>query len=361
MQSHPILYKKDSAGKVRTWFMETCDDQHRTVAGIQNGKSVVSNWTTCTAKNVGRSNEVQPSAQALLEVQAQYGKKLDRDYFRSVHEVDVPRYFKPMLAQKYESVKYPVYSQPKLDGIRAIVDRHGMKSREGRPFVSCPHIMEALAPFFAEFPEAVLDGEIYNHDFKDDFNEIVSIVKQEKPSIFDLVWARRSAQYHVYDLPSAAHLPFGRRRIMLLDDLGIHSGGCIQLVPTVHVGNQALLDDIYAEYLDVGFEGQMVRLNAPYEQKRSKTLLKRKEFQDAEYDLVVIEEGLGNWSGVAKKIVARLPDGRTFGAGIKGTKAQAAKLLTEKHDKVTVRFFNLTPDGIPRFPVATHFYSGERI
>jgi ATP-dependent DNA ligase len=104
----------------------------------------------------------------------------------------------------------------------------------------------------------------------------------------------------------------------------------------------------------------MVRGEGVYEQKRSKQLLKRKEFQDAEYELVSIEEGLGNWSGVAKKITCRLPDGRTFGAGIKGDKKRAAELLHEDHKMVTVRFFALTPDGIPRFPVATKFHGPER-
>jgi ATP-dependent DNA ligase len=74
------------------------------------------------------------------------------------------------------------------------------------------------------------------------------------------------------------------------------------------------LDAAYANCLEEGYEGQMVRLDGPYEQKRSKLLLKRKEFQDAEYDLVRVDEGLGNWAGYGKKAVLRLPDGREFGA-----------------------------------------------
>ena len=105
----------------------------------------------------------------------------------------------------------------------------------------------------------------------------------------------------------------------------------------------------------------MVRLDEPYEQKRSKYLLKRKEFQSEEFPIVAIEAGLGNWAGVAKKVTCRLPDGRTFGAGIRGTKERAAVLLTETWETATVRYFALTPDGIPRFPVVTAFHNGVRL
>ena len=112
--------------------------------------------------------------------------------------------------------------------------------------------------------------------------------------------------------------------------------------------------------IELGYEGSMLRKDAPYEQKRSKTLLKRKDFKDAEFECVRIEEGLGNWAGLAKRVVCRLPDGREFGAGIRGTQARAKELLNETHKQVTVRFFDYTPDGIPRFPVVTAFWADGR-
>ena len=51
------------------------------------------------------------------------------------------------------------------------------------------------------------------------------------------------------------------------------------------------LDDYYGKYLDDGFEGQMVRVtDSPYQNKRSKNLLKRKEFIDEEFEVIDIEE-----------------------------------------------------------------------
>jgi DNA ligase-1 len=104
----------------------------------------------------------------------------------------------------------------------------------------------------------------------------------------------------------------------------------------------------------------MHRLDAPYEQKRSKTLRKRKEFQDEEFKVIRIEEGLGNWSGMAKRVVCQLPDGREFGAGIKGGMERARELLNETHHVATIQFFAYTPDGVPRFPVATKFHGEAR-
>lgn len=125
------------------------------------------------------------------------------------------------------------------------------------------------------------------------------------------------------------------------------------------VDYQEMLDQLYADYIQDGYEGQMVRIDAPYEQKRSKNLLKRKEFQDAEFTLIGLEEGLGNWAGYAKRAIFRLKDGREFGAGIRGSQEFCKALLNERDTHInkpaTVRFFNYTPDGVPRFPVVTEF------
>jgi DNA ligase-1 len=357
------LYKRDSAGRLREWRMEYDGrGSYRTIAGLADGNQAVSDWTLATPKNQGRANETNAIQQAALEVDAAYADKLKREYFLTIAETDTPRFFKPMLAQKYEGLVpgFPVYSQPKLDGIRCIASAKGLSSREGQPILSCPHISAALAPFFEIHPDAVLDGELYNHDLHDDFNEIVSIVKREKCSPAQLAKSAALAQYHVYDWPSHGAWGFDRRSDLLESELEF-ADDCIVSVVTHMASDQAALDRLYADYLEQGYEGQMVRLDLPYEQKRSKSLLKRKEFLDAEFPLVAIEEGLGNWAGVAKRVTFTLPDGRTCGAGIRGTKDRAKTLLHETYDSVTVRYFALTPDGMPRFPVVTAFHNGVRL
>ena len=106
----------------------------------------------------------------------------------------------------------------------------------------------------------------------------------------------------------------------------------------------------------------MVRNNTPYESKRSKNLLKRKEFITEEFKVVQVIEGQGAWTGYAKRFILALPDGTEFGSGVRGTQAQLKELLenSEKPNWATCRFFELTPDGIPRFPVVVDYGPGER-
>jgi len=361
MFSDPI-YKRDSTGNIRVWYYEVDGDSWRTFSGIQDGAMVASGFTVCTPKS-------QPTAeaQALFEAQAEEAKKLARTYHRSISTIDEPIIFEPMLAKSYSGkVKFPVFSQPKLDGIRCVATARGLFTRQGKPITAAPHIVEALEPLFELYPEMVVDGELYNHALKDDFNEIASIVRRLKNDDDDLAKAKAMIQFHVYDcygtedwpnrmIPLANFFPYEKRR----------PTDVIQFVDTRYVSGPDMLDYLYIQYMEAGYEGQMVRLVGPYEQKRSKLLLKRKEFQDQEFELVDVLPGLGNWAGYGKRLVCRLPDGREFGAGVKGNQAFTKDLLENKQryigGQATIKFFALTPDGIPRFPVATDFHPIGRV
>lgn len=359
MITHPEIYKIDSTGKTRVWYLEQIGSQYRTVAGILGGNLVTSEWTICSGKQ-GR-DDIQ---QADFEVEAAYKHKLTREYHRTLDTIGAgAHFFKPMLAKEYAGWQGPCFVQPKLDGARCIATKDGLFSRQGKPFVSVPHIFEALRPIFEYDPSVVLDGELYNHDLRNDFGQIMSLVRQSKPTADDLARSEQLVQYHIYDMPSHSGVFSDRTyslRVLRATRLPEAHGNSLQLVKTEFVTDPDQLDDVHANAMADGYEGTMVRLNQPYEQKRSKHLLKRKEFRTEEFEVVSIDEGLGNWSGVAKSVTCRLPDGRTFGAGIKGTRERAAELLGETHKEVTVRFFEYTPDGIPRFPVVIDFHPTGR-
>ena len=362
--THPTLYSLDSQGQVRTWGMEQDGSRYRTVSGRHGGAETATGWTTATPKNIGRANATTAEEQALLEIQAEYKKKRDRKYYDTVLEAQLggAKFFQPMLARTFDGKKTlpgVFFSQPKLDGVRCIIDARGAWSRQGKPFFAVEHIRAALEPLFERDPDLIFDGELYDHSLHDDFNQIVSLVKKQEPSVKDRERIEALIQYHIYDLPSQ---PGGfMARYEHLRDL-ISERGPLDLVATrQHTGFDSL-DAAYAEYMEMGYEGQMIRLDAPYEVgKRSKSLLKRKEFQDGEFPVLRIEEGIGNWAGYAKRAVLQLPDGREFGAGIKGSRDFTQALLSgPRPDYATVRYFNLTPDGVPRFPVAVAFHWGER-
>jgi DNA ligase-1 len=139
---------------------------------------------------------------------------------------------------------------------------------------------------------------------------------------------------------------------------------CIVPVETVQASSEEQVDDLFGEYIGLGYEGGIIRLDEEYQQKRSKYLLKRKDFEDAEFTIVSIEEGQGNWAGYAKRVIFQLEDGRECGAGLAGNQDYARQLLSERDSyvggQVTVQYFTRTPDGMPRFPIAKALYAGKR-
>lgn len=365
------LYTVDSKGKTRVWYVEIDGDKIRNVAGIYGGNLVESGWKLMKAKNVGKVNESTPEQQAEVEAAALYDKQLAQGgYHRDIANASISTYFEPMLAKTYADMvpidyKQAVFSQPKLDGHRCIARADGLYTRQGKVYMSVPHISMALYDFFKANPDAVLDGELYNHDLKDDFNQLSSIVRKQKPDLADLEKSADVIQYHIYDI-FIADMSFSNRfgalsRMFDANDFP----DCLQLVDTTYVSDQEELDTLYATYLTNRYEGQMVRYNRAYENKRSKHLIKRKEFFDQEYRILDVVEGEGNWAGLAKSLTIELEDGTQASSGIRGNREFAAKLLVNKHLYVgtgyaTVRFPNKTPDGKPRFPVAVDLHQGKR-
>ena len=361
------IFKRDSTGKVRVWYAEVgTDDTNwawRVNTGIHNGKIVTSEWKRVEQKNVGKANETSLEEQASLEVTAEMKKKLERGYFANIEDIDKFEKTKPMLAATYDAKKLDFenkiyFTQPKLDGIRCVARADGLWTRSGKEITSVPHIVESLSEFFTHNPEAILDGELYNHELKDDFNKITSLVRKAKPKPADIEESKRLVQYHVYDRIDTGDRVFGERFQELDIDLD-----AVVLVDTKYVTTQQELDDYYAQYIGDGYEGQMVREDQVYqENKRSKYLLKRKEFITEEYNVTGVSEGQGNWSGCVKRFHLIDAHGVQFDAGVRGTQEQMKALLESgKQPKwATLRYFELTPDGVPRFPVVIDYGYDKR-
>jgi DNA ligase-1 len=135
---------------------------------------------------------------------------------------------------------------------------------------------------------------------------------------------------------------------------GSHSANPLVIVETTEIHGREQLDRCYEDYIEAGYEGQMVRIDGPYENKRSPSLLKRKEFMDKEYTILGYEEGKGNRAGTIKHFKFENENGKEFNSNVKGSFEYLAELLEKADDLIgveaTVKFFNLTPDGVPRFP-----------
>ena len=389
------LYKIDTKGKLREWTMHIDGASFYAVKGLVDGKKTQDKATTTIAKNVGRSNETTPEGQAELQAQAKFQKKLDSGYALNKIDAQKRKFYEPMLAHNFmdrqdELVgKYPVYSQPKLDGIRCIVRKEGDtligRTRNGKEVECIPHILKSLNGFFLAHPKAILDGELYNHDLRDNFNKITSLVRKQRPIKSDkmtdkafgkkqieyqarVIEAEDTIQYHVYDCPKLNDVvnesqSFDFRMEELKEKLMQNKH--IVLVETSEVYSLGNLNSLYGQYLEQGYEGQMIRKNSSkYDNKRSASLLKRKEFIDSEYKIVDINVGNGNRSGTAKHLVCYCPTTKTtFNSNIKGSFDYLKEIYDNRKDYIgqlaTIKYFQLTPDGIPRFPYAIAFRDYE--
>jgi len=265
---------------------------------------------------------------------------------------------KPMLAYKVD--KKPVdwsekvFIQPKLDGVRCIFTKDGAYSRTGKEFKNLAHIKYDLTDYFRKHPNSVLDGELYNHALKNDFEKIISLVRKQKPTEDDRRNAQHLVQYHVYD--TIAEGPdYESRFNWLRTNLPIAAS--MTLIKNTVVESQDEAKMLHNVHLAQGYEGSMLRLNKPYEQKRSYNLQKFKDFSDTEATIIGYEAGKGKFTGLIGKFFMQDDDGNEFGCPIgKGYNfADRKNILDNIHDyigqRATFTYFQRTQAGSYRHPL----------
>lgn len=350
----PKLYKYSSLGQIQSWQIFVSGNLYWTEEGINT--LTKSDPTRCVGKNVGRSNATTDQEQAILEATAKFQQKLNKGY-NEVLTSD-KKFFEPMLAfelKQYEKLlfKVPTFVQPKLDGVRCVLNQEELTTRAGKPIVSCPHLQKDYY---------LLDGELYNHDLKSDFNKIISLVRKTKPTKEDLEESEKMIQYWVYDYPFYKDHVFSERHKFLEEAFKTFPNN-FKLVPAYEIRNRKELDYYHNLFLELGYEGTMIRMDlGGYENKRSKQLLKYKDFQDAEFLILDVTPGLGNRSECAGRLVCQIGD-KTFGCSMTGTVEFMKEVLNNKDQIIgkyaTVKYFQLTEDGIPRFPTLKNIINYE--
>lgn len=345
------LYKAAKAGENVQWSIETKGDSYIETYGRVGGK-MQENVHKCEPKNVGRSNETTAKQQAEAEAKAKWQSKLDKGYREDQDEVDdVP--LLPMLAHSFAErkgkVTYPVYCQPKLNGVRCIAKPDGtLISRGGKPYI-LPHISEQVKALKLEYP---IDGEVYIHG--ETLQDITSYVKKNHGN-----GTTEKLNLVVYDIIMDAE--FERRYAEILKCISLQYNtdmvGRVARLETVPQTKEVDVLDYEKVCVKEGYEGCMVRTtDLMYENNhRSNNLLKVKSFKDDEFKVIsfnVAQNGKVVWHCAAK-------NGKEFDCYHKSTLergqwyAQHGKEFLNR--KLTVKYFDLTPDGLPQFPVGLAF------
>ena len=267
---------------------------------------------------------------------------------------------KPMLAHKFDikRVDYskPVYIQPKLDGVRCLFTKDGAFSRTGKQFMNVAHIQLELISFFKDNPDVVLDGELYNHDLKHDFEKIISLVRKQKPTADDRLEAKNLMQYHLYDFIDNKKTNY-QNRMHQLACADIYSSS-IKYVPAYRVyKHEEALNMHHDAYLAKGYEGLILRLDGPYKHGRSYDLMKFKDFSDTEATIIGYETGKGKREGTLGKFIMQDDDGNEFGCppGKGYNYKDLANILNNIGDyigkRATFTYFQRTQAGSYRHPL----------
>jgi len=266
---------------------------------------------------------------------------------------------KPMLAHKFDDKRVdwslPVYIQPKLDGVRCLFTKDGAYSRTGKKFMNVAHIELSLMPFFKQYPDVVLDGELYNHKLKDDFEKIISLVRKQKPTADDKRDAQHLVQFHVYDYFDGVTYDSYKTRMHQLVNSAIYDVQ-IKYVPAYLVDSYNYAREMHADFLKQGYEGSIIRLDGLYKHGRSYDLMKFKDFSDDEATIIGYEAGKGKRTGTLGKFFMMDDEGIEFGCppGKGFTYKDLANILDNIHDyigkRATFTFFERTKAGNYRHP-----------
>jgi len=298
-------------------------------------------------------------------------------------------------SRKKKVITFPCFVQPKLDGLRCVsYATHStvaggagvaLQSRTGAFFTGLPAIAAALRPYLSQHPNIVIDGELYTDQMP--FEELAGLIKKKKITDDD-VERLKKVKYHVYDIydRTLPDMPYSERLAVLAAAVrrcgcvandAFHSGGThslagaasarmlrsdteaaamVVLVRTEKVAALADFRRLFAEFVEAGYEGIMLRNAAGIycANYRSNDLQKYKEFMEEEYRIINFTQGEGRDAG-AVIWVCETADGKVFTVRPRGTLNQRRDWFNDGDSYIgknlTVIYQELTEDGKPRFPV----------
>ena len=357
------LYRLTAGKRIVEWSIslsKTNDDTYviNTEHGQKGGKIIKDKGRIVAKGKAGRSTLEQAKSQykSLLK------KKLDKGYTCDICGVNKDLPIAPMLAQSYEKHKkkiiFPALAQPKLDGVRCnsrVIDgKVTLLSRTGKAFENLDQISNAIETI--NLPKnIILDGELFSDEL--DFQRVVGLVRKKKLNNKDLNDMTK-VKFSIFDLIdlNKQNMPFYKRWDRVKSIVKKDKSDMLQLVKVYPVNNDAEINVLLQKFLADGDEGIMIRnRDSPYEiDKRSYNLQKYKKFIDTEYEIIGATEGKGNDKGTVIWI-CKTQNGTTFNVKPKGTRKDRKEKYKDRKKYygklLTVKYQELTNDGIPRFPV----------
>lgn len=246
--------------------------------------------------------------------------------------------FSPMLAETYtgtEDISNWLMSE-KLDGIRCIWNGKNISSRQGNKFYPPKWFLE-------KFPSDIfLDGELFLE--RKSFEKTCSIVKKQYEHD---EW--RQIKYIVFDTPSIK-APFSKRLNFLKTLFEKIDSPFLSLLPQETCKNKESLMKRLDSIVENNGEGVIIRNpQALYENRRVNTMLKVKKFHDDEAIVIKHHKGTGRLAFTMGAIEVKNKSNVIFKIGTGFSDSERSK-PPKIGSKITYRYFELTKNGVPRFP-----------
>ena len=347
----------DSRGQIRVWEIFVGEENGRNFYSVSHGQKdgqmQISKVFVDEGKNTGRSNETTAKAQTISESKSFYDRQIARKGYTEVIPSAPPTL--PMLAHKYadysHKIQWPAIASCKIDGVRLIIEiKNGevkCTSRTGKELFNLEHITDELLKLGKDI---VLDGELYSDDIT--FEEIVSIVRKTKTR------DSRMSQIYFYAFDIINNNTYHQRVVEL--DLLLIGLSNSKIVPWKIIKSEEELFSTHKKYVNDGYEGTMIRNLSSFYQanKRSYDLLKLKNFDDKEFEIIGYKSGVGKFENVPT-FQLKTESGFTFEAVPTGDEEARADYLKNADSYIgklaTVKYFGYTntKSPVPRFPVIT--------
>lgn len=348
----PTLYAKNKNGAWKEWnisvSMKKETPQIETIHGLLNGKKITEMFIILKKKRGYKSLWDQ----AVFTAQSKWNHKHNREnYQTSLQEpshTQTNQSLLPMLAKPFDNGKhlhFPLYIQPKIDGLRCIATPHGLFSRTGSPFLGLDNIKTDLKTYFENQVGYVVDGELYSEEMP--FEELSGYCRRQKE-----IPSEKKVIFHVFDvIPPQKEIKFQDRRSMFPKETE-----SIRLVPTQEITTKDEIEFHLKKFMEEGYEGIILRnKNGLYEVgHRSWDLQKYKLFQEEEFEIIGFTEGTGREKGLVIW-ECQTQEGKTFHVRPEGDHEERRNMFQHAVEyigkKITVVFQEFTRDKAPRFPV----------
>ena len=348
----PVLYSIDIKKNIRSWSIAIVSDETKTFVitkhGLHSGKQV---------EKIITYDKPEHKKQAMKDATNKWLKKKNyENYYEKIENLNKDTdTFLPMLLTEFTKysnyITYPCYIQPKYDGVRCIYINNKLQTRRGRVIANVPHIQQYLN----NFPQLdILDGELFHPSIP--FAKFSGLLHKKKLTEEDTS-ILSNAIFICFDyLKLTDERPYSERfKIMKKSIQWNNILHCVENVECKNYQDIIRQHDIYKKT----YEGSVIKnINHKYYQNyRSMDVQKLKPLYDDEFKIVGFTKSVNNT--IIWTCQTNVFPYKTFNVMPKGTTLAKQELLVDatnnfakyKNKTLKVQYQELTPDGIPRFPV----------